>query len=347
MNEIELNDLYNCQGLTINEIAEKCNLSYSTIRRNLVKYNIKLRKKGDSVNKKYKSAHNKQILTDEQRFLIKDMYEANIPCSKIYKTLNISRRSVDRCVKDMGLKRSKSMFSREQYDSTKDVEIVKLYESGKSSVEISKIMNITHRTVLNHLYHCGVNIRSYSDSLFNFYKKDRPIEIDNPDKLYDLYVVNKFSKKKIGLLLNVAPHVIDRCLRMYGIHVRNCSEAKIGLFNGSNHPNWKGGVTPLYSILREYFSTRQVPNILKRDNYTCQLCGAKKHLQVHHIKHFRDIFYEILSEYPEYDVKEDKDVLYNIFINDERMLDENNLITYCRDCHLYEIHGYEKSNIDV
>ena len=341
---INLEELYHKQNLSIKQIAKIYDKSYSTIRRMLIQVGIKLRKRGENAQKYHRIPTNKQILTDEQRLLIKKMYEENKPCREIYKTLNISKRSVSRCVKEMGLKRTKSMYSRNQYDNSKDCEMVELYNSGKSSTEISKIMNLTHRTILKHLHHCGIDVRDYSDSQFNFRKKEKPLEIDDPDKLYNLYVTNRFSKKEIGLLLNVAPHVIDRCLKKYGIHVRGSSEAKLGIFSGAKHPNWKGGVTPLYARLREFFSTQQVKKILKRDGYKCQLCGSQKDLQVHHIRHFSDIFYEILSEHPEYNVKNDKEALYDIIVNDERMLDENNLITYCRDCHLYEIHKYEKLN---
>ena len=32
-----------------------------------------------------------------------------------------------------------------------------------------------------------------------------------------------------------------------------------------------------------------------------------------------------------------------IIISDKRFLDENNLITYCKNCHLYIIYGYDKT----
>jgi len=34
--------------------------------------------------------------------------------------------------------------------------------------------------------------------------------------------------------------------------------------------------------------------------------------------------------------------LYKIIVNDERFLDEDNLITYCKECHLFKIHKYKK-----
>ena len=38
---------------------------------------------------------------------------------------------------------------------------------------------------------------------------------------------------------------------------------------GEKHPNWQGGITGLHMRLREAFHIQQVPQVLKRDNYTC------------------------------------------------------------------------------
>lgn len=57
---------------------------------------------------------------------------------------------------------------------------------------------------------------------------------------------------------------------------------------GSNHYNWKGGISEENSRIRhsrEYKSWRS--EVFKRDNYTCQMCGKKgRNLQADHIKPF-------------------------------------------------------------
>lgn len=62
---------------------------------------------------------------------------------------------------------------------------------------------------------------------------------------------------------------------------------------GSSHPSWKGGVTPLYKMIRkspQYISWRTA--VFERDGYTCSECGlAPGHgkrvdLQADHIKPF-------------------------------------------------------------
>lgn len=63
---------------------------------------------------------------------------------------------------------------------------------------------------------------------------------------------------------------------------------------GKNHWNWQNGKTSLYRRLRKML---EMDNwrvaIFKRDNYTCQMCGAhggrKNPLNAHHLWKFTDI----------------------------------------------------------
>jgi ribosomal protein S27AE len=52
--------------------------------------------------------------------------------------------------------------------------------------------------------------------------------------------------------------------------------------SGRNSPNWKGG-TSLLPYNQEFYDLRY--KVLRRDNYTCQLCGVQQFmlLHVHHI----------------------------------------------------------------
>ena len=86
---------------------------------------------------------------------------------------------------------------------------------------------------------------------------------------------------------------------------------------GAKNPFWKGGISPINIRIRnsaEFRIWRE--SIFKRDDFTCQNCGARngngKHidLQAHHIK--------VFSKYP--DLRFDKD----------------NGITFCIPCHKSE-----------
>lgn len=78
--------------------------------------------------------------------------------------------------------------------------------------------------------------------------------------------------------------------------------------SGKNNPSWKGGITPNTIKERRRFVKEIGVFILKRDNYTCQLCKKRGgELQVDHIQPW--------SEYV------------------ELRFDINNCRTLCRSCH--------------
>ena len=98
-------------------------------------------------------------------------------------------------------------------------------------------------------------------------------------------------------------------------HTKSCGCLKKYNFNdiehvsGSQHGNWKGGVTPENVSIRKSVKYRKWrKNVFERDNYICQICGQKGYkLRAHHINNF--------AEY-----------------KDERM-EVDNGITLCANCH--------------
>ena len=328
----------------INEIANDFGTSYSTIQRALKKNNIQIKPNSSYQRKPIKSPFKEEV---EDIDRLKSLFNKCIPIMDIAKTLGVGRRAVERKVKEMGLTRPKSMMSREQYSDKNDELILKLYKEGKPLEQIGKIVGLSRCAIKNHLRHCGIQIRNISESLFIHNGKIFPEELKSYESLYDLYIIQRLSKKDISATYNVSPNVVNRILKEYGIAVRNSSEAKFGLLTGSKHPNWKGGVTSLYSRLREFFKNRQTKFIIKRDGCECKMCGKKTNLQVHHIKHFKDIFNEILSENKHLTIENNEDELFEIMSKDVRFNDMSNLITYCKDCHLFKIHKYKKHNEEI
>lgn len=58
---------------------------------------------------------------------------------------------------------------------------------------------------------------------------------------------------------------------------------------GDRNYNWKGGVTTPNRIQRAKFRSIMQKQVFERDNYTCQLCGAREvALQVDHIQSWKD-----------------------------------------------------------
>lgn len=339
-------DLYVNERKTTKEIAEILgNCSYSTVNRMLRKAGIELRPAGNMKGKEYHfESPLKKNVEDVDKMI--ELFNECIPVKEISIKLGVSNKAVYRKIKELGLVRPKSMMSRNQYDDSRDEYIINLYKEGKSSVEIAKIIGVTHRTVQNHLKKSGFGTRTISESQFAKNGKSFPEELSTYESFYDLYVTRRLSKKDLSIMFNVSTQVINRLLDVYNIHKRNCSESKVGLFVGSKHPNWKGGRTPLYRRIREYSHKNVAPIAMKRDHYKCQYpgCGSSHRPNVHHIKSFKSIFDEILLEHPELNVKDNEEELYNIMINDSRINDIDNLITYCRDCHLYKIHEYERTS---
>ena len=335
-------DLYTKENKTFREISEIIgDVSPSTVRRILITNGIKIKPKGNYSSKDYHfTSPFKQEVEDIET--LKKLFKRCVPVKNIAEQLGVGRKAVDRKIKELGLVRPRSMMSREQYDGSKDNQIIELYNDGKSPNEIAKIVGLSRCGVKNHLKHCGIVLRDISSGLFSYNGKEFPDKLNDCETLYDMYVVQKLSKKDIAETLNVAPSVVNRCLKLYNIHIRGGSEAKFGLMKGETHPNWKGGRTSLYARLREFFGVHQTQETLKRDHYKCQMCGSEHKLQVHHIRHFKNIFEEILSEHKDLNLKDNENELYDIFINDKRFNDLDNLITYCKECHLYKVHKYKK-----
>lgn len=92
---------------------------------------------------------------------------------------------------------------------------------------------------------------------------------------------------------------------------RHSEETKLRMSlarRAANNANWRGGLTEMILGFRKspaYYQWRRA--VLKRDNYTCQECGGGHQRHAHHIR--------AVSEYP------------------EGMLDIDNGITLCRECH--------------
>jgi 5-methylcytosine-specific restriction protein A len=105
-------------------------------------------------------------------------------------------------------------------------------------------------------------------------------------------------------------HEIRQKISDGGKNVKRSEETRKKM-SGENNHNWKGGVTPANSHSRLTYEAKAWKSaVLKRDNYTCQICeqyGGDLHID--HIKQFAD--------YPElrYDIENGRSL--------------------CRACHYY------------
>ncbi len=301
------------------EIAKECGVSEAGLKSVLIKYNIK------------------KIPFVRPIKEIKQYLQEGKSVTEISKLLKCGKTTIYRVMKDSNLSINYTPDYK-QYDSSKDELIISLYLEGYSSTEIAKALNSTHTTIIKHLKHNNIPIRSFVECQFNHLNKEIPKELISYKLLHQLYIIEHKSKKEIANSLNVDAGTINTALKKFNIHIRGNSESKIGLKCGENHHNWKNGITPLHLRLREAFGVQLTNQVLKRDGYKCTKCGTKGKLHVHHIRHFKDILWEIINEHPTLDIQKDVNTLYDIIVKDTRFLDLNNLITLCPNCH-YEEHS--------
>ena len=314
---------YVVKNRSLKEVASDCGLTGAGLKNALAKYGIMKLKM--------------EIPVSE----LEQYLEEGKTVEEISKIFNCAETSIYRRMKANGLTiHYKPDFK--QYDDTNDELICSLYLDGFSPEEIGKEIGTSRTSVKNHLTHCGITLRSYVDAQFAAKGKTCPEDLKDYNTVYDMYINQKLSKKDLGVKYNVDPGTIDRILKDFNIPVRSNSEAKIGTYTGATHPNWQGGLTSIYMRLRTAFEVQLKPKAEDRDNHTCQICGSKDNLCVHHKRPFREIVDEIIGEHPELDKKDNVNELYDITVKDTRFTDLNNLVTCCRDCHLYKLHGYTK-----
>lgn len=337
MNKDWLYEEYVIKDRSTKEIANEYGCKQNTIQQWLLKHGIK----------KPITKHN--ITPKHQYQTYEYLYENHIVLGKSVPELarenNVSDDTIRHNLKKHNIKIQK--VNQHLFRTEEEIaDIIDLYCNEQlSALQIAKLYNTSHSVIIRTLKERGIDTRSMVEAQLTLSIGDIPPDFYNAELLQKWHWDENKTCAEIGKLLGgIDAGSVRRQMHRLDLSTKTNSESKIGLMTGKDHWNWKGGVTPLYLLLREYFNTNIAPKIAKRDNYTCQLCGATHTvLHVHHINEFSKINAEIISEHPDLDPSDKDDMykLYNIIINDQRFTDENNLITFCKDCHFFKIHDYK------
>jgi len=101
-------------------------------------------------------------------------------------------------------------------------------------------------------------------------------------------------------------------------------DGKKAVLRGPDHPQWKGGKTPLIQKLRncpQYAEWRN--KVFEHDQYACLVCGDAKggNLEAHHVRQFATIIHK------------NKITTYEEGLQDKDLWNPKNGVTVCEDCH--------------
>lgn len=159
------------------EIAKECGISEAGLKSVLIKYGIK-------------KNHFVYPIKEIQQYL-----QEGKTVVEIAKYIKCSETTIYRIMKKLGLSINYKP-NYKQYDNSRDGIIISMYLDGYSSTEIAKALNSTHITILNHLRHNQVPIRTFVECQFNYLNKEVPKEL-NFMNLYINYILHKVIVKKI------------------------------------------------------------------------------------------------------------------------------------------------------
>lgn len=336
MNKEWLYDQYVVKDRSSQEIADEYGCKRNTVQQWLAKHKISK----DNVKRVYKL---KPYNTYDYLYYHHVVLDKSI--REIASENGVSYDTIRSNLVTNGIKINKRN-THKKYSEAEIDNMVKLYcEDRLSTNKIAEIYSTNHGLVKRYLQSRGIKTRNMVEAQFCALGKEIPQDLLDPEILSRLHWDEGMSCKEIGQIYDVDAGTIRRQMHRLGLRTKSNSEAKIGVMTGESHPNWQGGKTPLKQLLREFFNVNQAPVIAKRDNYTCQMCGATHTvLHVHHIIRFAVIVDNICDEHPELnpDNEVDRQKLYDIITHDSRFLDENNLITYCASCHLFKVHKFTR-----
>lgn len=139
----------------------------------------------------------------------------------------------------------------------------------------------------------------------------------------------KIAGKKISKLFDTDKKLqYSKRMRQYRL------DGTISTKYGKNSANWKGGTSPINSMIRanKRLYTEWIYPILKRDEFKCTQCGYTKELEVHHNEEtMSDIVHKFVDKNKEYDFDEKRNIMNDVI--DYHINNKVSGDVLCKECH--------------
>lgn len=302
------------------EIADEFGCKQNTIQCWLLRHGIKKEIK----TRKRKEVHQYQ----NKEYLYNEHIVKKRPISELAKENGVSEDTIRYHLERHGLEHWR-MYTPVKFTDDDIKNILDLYVNKKlSAIDIAKRYDCTHNTIINIVRKHGYKTRSQRESIYATAYNKLDERLLDREWLYDMYWHAKLTCDDIAKILSVSSSTVIKQMHRFNIKLRKGKERK--------HKKRNNRLSQLIMAARHFHLNMLKGAILKRDKFTCQVCGATDtQLNVHHIHHFNDIIDEILEDYPDCDITTDEgyNTLFELIITDVRFIDPDNQITLCTKCH--------------
>jgi len=209
--------------------------------------------------------------------------DEGLPSTKVSKIVGCSVQTLINRLRRHGVEIRKNGYDKEKlsFETMK-----REYESGMSCPQIAKKHKMSQVSIWNRLKRGGVQMRDRKEEARKACTK---IQIYEHTKIIQRYKNEPVTCSDIARDYKVHKSTIADILKKHGI--------KPDEIQGRRHHNWKGGITPLHSQIRNCEKAQQWKRAcMERVDYTCQITGERGgKLHVHHKMLFSTILKQFLS----------------------------------------------------
>lgn len=181
-------------------------------------------------------------------FIISKDYDSGMSSLQIAEKYNVTKEAIL-----YHLRKNNTVMRKIQPIENKE-EIVSLYMSGKSTIEIGEMYNTSHTRIIKILKSLGVKRRTKVEALEKYCRKNECV------------VCGKIFRPR-EYFGNTA-----------GLNRKTCSSDCLSKLlsknnSGENSNNWKGGYSQAHY--------QRIRRSLKPD--ICEICGTTEHIETHHV----------------------------------------------------------------